>query len=31
MTDRKAVYPNNLNLTEAESAKFCPYDEYERR
>ena len=30
MTDRKAVYANNLNLTEAESAKFWPvYDAYE--
>ncbi len=32
MTDRKAVYANNLNLTEAESAKFWPiYDEYEAK
>ncbi len=30
MTDRKAVYANNLKLTEAESAKFWPiYDAYE--
>mgnify|MGYP001091557183 CR=1 FL=1 len=32
MTDRKAVYANNLKLTEAESAKFWPiYDEYEAK
>ena len=32
MTDRKAVYSNNLKLTEAESAKFWPiYDEYEAK
>lgn len=32
MTDRKSVYANNLNLTEAESAKFWPiYDEYEAK
>jgi Spy/CpxP family protein refolding chaperone len=32
MTDRKAVYANNLNLTEVESAKFWPiYDEYEAK
>jgi Spy/CpxP family protein refolding chaperone len=30
MTDRKAVYANNLKLTETESAKFWPiYDAYE--
>lgn len=30
MTDRKAVYANNLKLTEAESTKFWPiYDAYE--
>ena len=30
MTDRKAVYANNLKLTEAESVKFWPiYDAYE--
>jgi Spy/CpxP family protein refolding chaperone len=32
MTDRRAVYANNLKLTEAESAKFWPiYDEYEAK
>ena len=32
MTDRKAVYANNLKLTEAESAKFWPvYDAYEAK
>jgi Spy/CpxP family protein refolding chaperone len=32
MTDRKSVYASNLNLTEAESAKFWPiYDEYEAK
>jgi Spy/CpxP family protein refolding chaperone len=32
MTDRKAVYASNLNLTEAESTKFWPvYDEYEAK
>jgi Spy/CpxP family protein refolding chaperone len=32
MTDRKSVYAKNLNLTEAESAKFWPiYDEYEAK
>lgn len=31
-TDKKAVYAQNLGLTEAESAKFWPiYDEYEAR
>jgi Spy/CpxP family protein refolding chaperone len=32
MTDRKAVYANNLKLTEDESAKFWPiYDAYEAK
>jgi Spy/CpxP family protein refolding chaperone len=32
MTNRKAIYANNLKLTEAESAKFWPiYDEYEAK
>jgi hypothetical protein len=31
-TDKKAVYAQNLGLTESESAKFWPiYDEYEAR
>jgi len=32
MTDKKAVYAQNLGLTEEESAKFWPiYDEYEAK
>ena len=31
MSDKRAVFANNMNLTEAESKKFWPiYDEYEK-